>query len=59
MSFIKAKDYLKQFNLEDRIMVFDVSSATVEEAAKAINGIEGEIVKTLSFVVNENPILIA
>lgn len=59
MSFIKAKSYLKQFNLEDRIMEFDVSSATVEEAAKAINGIEGEIVKTLSFVVNENPILIA
>ena len=58
MSFIKAKSYLKQFNLEDRIMEFDVSSATVEEAAKAINGIEGEIVKTLSFVVNENPILI-
>ena len=59
MSFIKAKDYLKQFNLEDKIMEFDVSSATVEEAAKAINGVEGEIVKTLSFLVNENPILIA
>ena len=40
-------------------MEFDVSSATVEEAAKAINCKEEEIVKTLSFIVNDKPILIA
>ena len=58
MSFIKAKEYLKKFNLEDRIMEFDVSSATVREAAIALGCTEGEIAKTLSFIVNEKPILI-
>jgi prolyl-tRNA editing enzyme YbaK/EbsC (Cys-tRNA(Pro) deacylase) len=58
MSFVKAKEYLSKYNLEDKIMEFDVSSATVSEAAMAINCSEGEIVKTLSFLVGENPILI-
>lgn len=58
MSFIKAKEYLKNFNLEDRIMEFDVSSATVKEAAIALGCTEGEIAKTLSFIVNDKPILI-
>lgn len=58
MSFSKAKEYLKKYQLEDKIMEFDVSSATVEEAAKAINCKEEEIVKTLSFIVNGKPILI-
>ena len=40
-------------------MEFDVSSATVKEAAKAINCKEEKIVKTLSFIVNDIPILIA
>ena len=40
-------------------MEFDVSSATVKEAAKAVNCKEEEIVKTLSFIVNDMPILIA
>ncbi len=59
MSLLKAKQYLKEFGFEDRIMEFEVSSATVEEAAKAINCEEKEIVKTLSFLVNDKPILIA
>ena len=58
MSFIKAKEYLKEFNLEDRIMEFDVSSATVKEAAIALGCTEGEIAKTLSFIINDKPILI-
>ena len=58
MSFIKAKEYLKNFNLEDRIMEFDISSATVKEAAIALGCSEGEIAKTLSFIVNDKPILI-
>ncbi len=40
-------------------MEFAVSSATVLEAAEAINCKEAEIVKTLSFIVGETPILIA
>ena len=59
MSLINAKEYLEKYGLENRIMEFDVSSATVKEAAKAINCKEGEIVKTLSFIVNDMPILIA
>lgn len=34
MSLEKAKEYLKKFNLENNIMEFNTSSATVEEAAK-------------------------
>ena len=59
MSLVNAKEYLEKYGLENRIMEFDVSSATVKEAAKAINCKEGEIVKTLSFIVNDMPILIA
>ena len=59
MSLVKAKEYLTKYGLENKIMEFDVSSATVKEAAKAINCKEGEIVKTLSFIVNDMPILIA
>lgn len=59
MSFIKAKEYLQKFGLENKVMEFDVSSATVAEAAKAINCKEEEIVKTLSFIVDDKAILIA
>ena len=59
MSLVKAKEYLIKYGLENKIMEFNVSSATVKEAAKAINCKEGEIVKTLSFIVNDMPILIA
>lgn len=58
MSITKAKEYLKQFNLDDKVMEFPVSLATVEDAAKAINCEEKEIAKTLSFIVEDNPILI-
>ena len=36
MSFIKAKEYLETYGLGNKIMEFPVSSATVEEAAKAV-----------------------
>lgn len=58
MSFIKAKEYLEKYGLENKIMEFSVSSATVEEAAKAVNCKEEEIAKTLSFIVEDKPILI-
>lgn len=59
MSLERAKEYLSKYGLEDRIMEFPISSATVEEAAKALNCKEEDIVKTLSFIVNDKPILIA
>ncbi len=58
MSFIKAKECIKQYGLENNIMEFSVSSATVEEAAKAVNCKKEEIAKTLSFIVEDKPILI-
>ena len=58
MSLKKAKEYLQKYGLEKRIMEFDISSATVEEASKAINCKQEEIAKTLSFIVDNTPILI-
>ncbi len=58
MSLEKAKKHLQKYGLENKIMEFPVSSATVEEAAKAIHCKEEEIAKTLSFLVNDKPILI-
>lgn len=58
MSLKSATEYLKKFNLENEIMEFDVSSATVKEAAIALNCEEKEIAKTLSFIINEKPIVI-
>lgn len=58
MSFFKAKENLQKYGLENKIMEFTVSSATVKEAAKAIDCKEEEIAKTLSFIVSDHPILI-
>ena len=58
MSIQKVRAYFAPLGLEGRIREFDVSSATVELAAVAV-GVEGaRIAKTLSFKVDEKPILI-
>lgn len=49
MAIEKVKEYFKTLGIENRILEFDVSSATVDLAAKAV-GVEGaRICKTLSF----------
>ena len=49
MAIDKVREYFSQFGLEDKILEFDVSSATVDLAAQAV-GVEGaRICKTLSF----------
>ncbi len=58
MSFKKAKEQLEKYGLEDRIMEFPVSSATVSEAAVALGCKEAEIAKTMAFQLEEHPILI-
>ncbi len=58
MSIEKAREYLKEYGLDGEIMEFNVSSATVSEAAKAIGCKEEEIAKTLSFIVDDKAILI-
>ena len=49
MSIEIAREYLKGLGMEDRIREFDVSSATVELAAKAVGTEPARICKTLSF----------
>lgn len=58
MSIEKVKQYFAAFDMEQRILEFPVSSATVELAAQAL-GCEGcRIVKTLSFDVGGRSVLI-
>lgn len=49
LSLESVKEHLKQWNRDKDIMVFDESSATVEEAAQVIGVEPGQIAKTLSF----------
>ena len=58
MSIQKVREYFTQFGIESRIREFDVSSATVDLAAIAV-GVEGaRIAKSLSFKVDDQPIII-
>ena len=58
MSIDKVRAYFKTQGIEDRILEFDVSSATVELAAQALNCEGCRIAKTLSFHVKEKVVLI-
>ena len=58
MSFEKARDYLTEKGFGDRVMVFDVSSATVELAAAAVGTEPERISKSLTFSVDGNPVMI-
>jgi len=50
MAIDKVKAYFREVGIEDRIMEFDVSSATVELAAEAVGTEPARICKTLSFL---------
>lgn len=52
------KEYLKQFDAQDRVLEFDVSSATVELAAQALGCEPGRIAKTLSFMAGQQAVFI-
>ena len=58
MSFIKAYNHLKKYDLQDRVLEFEMLTSTVAEAATALGSTEGEIAKSLAFFVNDNPILV-
>ncbi|WP_394927473.1 YbaK/EbsC family protein [uncultured Robinsoniella sp.] len=49
MAIDKVKAYLKEFDVEDKVMEFETSSATVELAAQAVGVEPARIAKTLSF----------
>ena len=58
MSIDKVKEYFSSFGIEEKMRIFDISSATVELAAKALECEECRIAKSMSFKVEENAIII-
>ena len=54
----KVKEFFRERGMEDTVMEFEVSSATVALAAQALNTEEERIAKTLSFKVGEKCVLI-
>lgn len=58
MSIEKVKSYFKKFNIEDKIQELKQSSATVELAALALGCEPQRIAKSLSFKLNDEPILV-
>ncbi|WMC92569.1 YbaK/EbsC family protein [Kineothrix sp. MB12-C1] len=59
MSIERVKSYFKQYGIEDRILEFAVSSETVELAALAVGCEPKQITKTMSFLIDGRPILVA
>ena len=55
MSVEKARGFLKQHHLEDRIRVFE---ETVEKAAEQVGCLPSEIAKSMAFEIDERCILI-
>lgn len=58
MSIEKVREYFKGYGIEDRILEFSVSSATVALAAEALGCEPERIAKTLSFQKDEGCILV-
>ena len=58
MAIERAREYLKQFDMDGKMLEFETSSATVELAAQAAGVIPARIAKTLSFMTPEGPILV-
>jgi len=58
MALDKVREYLKKWNKDKEIREFDVSSATVELAAQALQCAPERIAKTLSFKVDDSCVLI-
>ena len=58
MSIERAREHLRKWNMDGRIRELELSSATVELAAKALNVEGARIAKTLSYMVDGAPILI-
>lgn len=58
MAIEKVREYFKTRGIDSRILEFDTSSATVELAAQAVGCEPERIAKTLSFMLEEGPVLI-
>ena len=58
MSFETVRAYFERFGMADRCMDLKESSATVAQAALALGTEEARIAKTLSFLVEEAPVIV-
>lgn len=58
MSIERVRTYFNRWDIADRIMEFEVSSATVDLAAEAVGCEASRIAKTLSFKIDDHAILI-
>ena len=58
MSIERVRAFMRERGMEERVLEFDVSSATVELAAQAVGCEPARIAKTLSFMVDGHAILI-
>lgn len=58
MAIERVKEYFRKYDMEDRIIELEESSATVELAAQALHCELARIAKSLSFMVDDKPILI-
>lgn len=58
MAIERVREYFKQYDMEGRIIELAESSATVELAAHALGCEPARIAKTLSFMVNDAPVLV-
>ncbi len=58
MAIEKVRAYFKEHGMEERVQEFDVSSATVELAARALRCEPQRIAKTLSFMAGDQAVLI-
>ncbi len=58
MAIEEVKAFFRAHGMEDRVLEFEVSSATVELAAEAVHCEPCRIAKTLSFMVDRAPILV-
>lgn len=58
MAIEKVRKYFAAYGMEDRILEFHESSATVELAAQALHCEPERIAKSLSFLVEDKPILV-
>lgn len=58
MAIEKVRAFFAARGMQEQVLEFDVSSATVELAAKALGCAEARIAKTLSFAVGEDCVLV-
>lgn len=58
MSINRVREFMRERGMEDRVLEFDVSSATVELAAQAVGCEPARIAKTMSFLTGDGPVLV-